>query len=126
MIMYQALVLAQDEKPVTEPGTQQPCTWQMIVPLVLIVAVFYFLMIRPQRKREQERKKMLADVKKHDHVITIGGVHGVVYSVTETEVVLKVDEKNDVRLRVARSAINAIVGREGEDAGETNMKLPTP
>ncbi|MDP6379868.1 MAG: preprotein translocase subunit YajC [Phycisphaerae bacterium] len=100
-----------------------PCTWQAMVPLALILGVFYFLIIMPQRKRERKRKEMLAEVKKHDRVMTIGGIVGVVYSVTDDEVVLKVDEKNDVRLRFARSAVNRIIGGEDDDT-RTDARLP--
>lgn len=108
------------DAPASAPGEEQGngggagCTWQTMVPLLAIVAVFYFLIIMPQRKREKKRKQLLGQVKKHDRVMTIGGIHAVVYSVSEDEVVLKVDEKNDVRMRFARSAISRILGSEGD------------
>ena len=108
------------DAPASAPGEGQGngggagCTWQTMVPLLAIVAVFYFLIIMPQRKREKKRKQLLGQVKKHDRVMTVGGIHGVVYSVSEEEVVLKVDEKNDVRMRFARSAISRILGSEGD------------
>jgi len=87
----------------------------------LIFAVFYFLLIRPQRKKEQarqrDREEMLKRLTKNDHVVTIGGLHGIVASVTDTDVVIKVDEKNDVRMRFAREAINRVVTDGDKGAG---------
>jgi preprotein translocase subunit YajC len=63
---------------------------------------------------------MLKNLNKSDHVMTIGGMHGVVASVTETEVVLKVDEKNDVRIRFGREAISKVITEE-EVAGDRKL-----
>src|SRR5438128_12097702 len=76
----------------------------MFVPLVLIFVVFYFLILRPAKRQEQERVAMLGTLKKNDKVITSGGLIGIVYSIKdkEEEVVLKVDDSSNVRLRVPR------------------------
>ncbi len=92
--------------------------------MVLVFGVLYFLLIHPQRKKEKDRQKqreeMLKNLTKSDHVETIGGLHGIVASVTDTDVVLKVDEKSDVRLRFKREAISRVVTEDGKDvAGET-------
>ena len=58
---------------------------------------------------------MLKNLTKSDHVLTIGGIHGIVASVTDTEVVLKVDEKSDARIRVIREAISKVVTEDGKD-----------
>jgi preprotein translocase subunit YajC len=81
-----------------------------------VLGVFYFLLIRPQQKKQKEvarqREEMLKNLTKNDHVVTIGGLHGVVASVTDDEVVVKVDEKNDVRLRFSRDSIGRVVTEE--------------
>jgi preprotein translocase subunit YajC len=85
-------------------------------------------MIRPQQKKERDRTKtreeMLKNLKKSDHVMTIGGMHGVVASVTETEVVLKVDEKNDIRVRFGREAISKVVTEEEQGEGKKLSEKP--
>jgi|WetSurMetagenome_2_1015567.scaffolds.fasta_scaffold20047_2 preprotein translocase subunit YajC len=93
--------------------------------LIMMVAVFgvlYFLLIHPQRKKEKDRQRkreeMLKNLTKSDHVLTIGGIHGIVASVTDTEVVLKVDEKSDTRIRVIREAISKVVTEDGKEVGE--------
>ena len=91
------------------------------LPLILIMfAVLYFIMIRPQRKQEKERKAMLSALKKNDQVLTIGGVYGTVAAVGEDQVTLKVDEGKDVRIRVSRGAIQAVLkpSKEAEAAEE--------
>ncbi|MBE3095642.1 MAG: preprotein translocase subunit YajC [Planctomycetes bacterium] len=93
-----------------------------------LFVVFYLLLIRPQQKKEKEKQKqrqeMLKHLTKNDHVATIGGMHGIVASVTDTEVVLKVDEKNDVRIRFAREAISRVVTDEGEEGDRKLSEKP--
>jgi len=96
----------------SSPGATQ----SMIPTLVtfgLVFVIFYFLIIRPQNKKQKEAKAMIAAVKKGDKVITAGGVHAVVYSVKETTVILKVDE--NVKMEFSKSAI-ATVEREKVEA----------
>jgi preprotein translocase subunit YajC len=78
-----------------------------ILPLVLMFAVFYFLLIRPQQKRQKERNNMLNALQKGDNVITIGGIHGTIVEITDDKATLKVSE--NVRLQFERTAINAVV-----------------
>lgn len=87
-----------------------------VLPMVFMLAVFYFLLIRPQRKQEKQRQGMLKDLQKNDKVVTIGGIHGVVANIRKEDdvVTLKVDESGNVRLRVSRSAISRIFSDEGE------------
>jgi preprotein translocase subunit YajC len=83
----------------------------MMVPLILMFVVMYFLMIRPQRKQQSERDRMIAALKKNDHVLTNAGIHGIVKQVRadEAEVTLCVDEKKDVCIRVTKSSIASLV-----------------
>ncbi len=73
------------------------------LPLILIFAVFYFLIMRPQAKKQKELQRMLGELKKGDDVVTSGGIIGRVTGVKDTELVLQVQE--GVRIRVLRSAI---------------------
>jgi preprotein translocase subunit YajC len=84
------------------------------LPLVAIVVLGYFLLVRPMRRQEQERKALLSTLKKNDKVITSGGLIGIVASIkdNEDEVTLKVDESSNVRLRVTKGSIVRIVSRE--------------
>ena len=82
----------------------------MFLPLILIFIVFYVFIIRPQKKKEDQRKKMIEAVQKGNRVITIGGVHGTVTQVDETSVLVQVD--NNTKLRVEKSALSSVVGKE--------------
>lgn len=84
----------------------------LIVTVVLMIGIFYFFLIRPQNKKQKEMEKMLAALKKGDKVVTIGGIHGVVSSVKEKTIVLKVDD--NAKLEFNRSAIASVVNPEAE------------
>ena len=77
--------------------------WTIIVFLVLIGAIFYFLMIRPQRKKAKEQRELMAGLQKGDKIITVGGVYGVIESLNEESAVLKVE--SGATIRVARGSI---------------------
>jgi preprotein translocase subunit YajC len=78
------------------------------LPFILIIVIMYFLMIRPQAKKQKEKQKMLGALKKGDNVVTNGGIHGKVMGFTDEDktVILKVDD--NVKLNVDRSAIGIV------------------
>lgn len=77
-----------------------------IIPFVLMFAVLYFLLIRPQQKRQKTRNSMLNQLKKGDKVTTIGGLHGTIVEITDDVVVLRVNDAT--KLTFDRSAVNAV------------------
>ncbi len=82
----------------------------MLPMLVIFFAIMYFLMIRPQQKRERERREMLSRVSKGDSVITTGGICGTVVGISEDRVVLRVDE--NVTMEFVRGAVAQVVKKE--------------
>ncbi len=80
-----------------------PSTFVSMLPLVLIFAVFYFLLIRPQQRKAKDHRNMLAQLKRNDEVMTTGGVFGKILGLTDTEVTLEVAP--NVKIRVGRSYI---------------------
>ena len=77
-----------------------------LAPFILMFAVLYFLLIRPQQKKAKVRNSMLSQLKKGDKVVTIGGLHGTIQELTDDTVVLRV---NDVtKLTFDRSSINNV------------------
>ncbi|MFO7263005.1 MAG: preprotein translocase subunit YajC [Bacillaceae bacterium G1] len=82
------------------------------LPLILMLVVFYFLIIRPQQKRQKERMAMLDALKKGDKVITIGGLHGTIVDLNEDQVVLRVNE--NTKLTFERNAVNVVVNKQEE------------
>ncbi|MFZ4618532.1 MAG: preprotein translocase subunit YajC [Rectinemataceae bacterium] len=93
-----------------------------LVPFALVFVIFYFLIIRPQNKKQKDMQKMIAGVKKGDKVITIGGVHAIVDKVKETTIVLKVDD--NTRIEYSKSAI-ATVDTKGEASADAASEKPT-
>jgi len=88
------------------------------LPFVAIIGIFYFLIIRPQSKRQKETQKMLAALKKGDKVVTAGGIYGTIQTVREHTVIVKVDE--NTKLEFSRSSITSIIspGREKEEKSD--------
>ena len=76
---------------------------QSYAPIVLMAVVFYFILYRPQKKEQKKRSEMLNSLKKGDKVVTIGGMYGVITSINDKSVTLKVAEK--VEIDFSRSAI---------------------
>ena len=74
-----------------------------LVPYGLIFAVFYFLVIKPQKTKQKEQKQMLDNLKKNDEVVTSGGVHGTIVNLKESTVVVRVDD--NVKIEIDRGAI---------------------
>lgn len=85
-----------------------------LILLVMLVFLFYFVVMRPQRKEQAKRLEMLSNVKKNDRVVTIGGIYGVVTNVHREidEVSIKVDESTNTKLRITLSSVARILGDE--------------
>ena len=81
----------------------EPPVWVKFVPILVLFGVFYMMLIRPQQKQQRVHETMLKALKKHDDVVTIGGVHGSVLNVKESTVVLRVDD--NVKVEVDRTAV---------------------
>jgi preprotein translocase subunit YajC len=100
----------------------------MLVPFGLIILVFYFLIIRPQNKKQKETQAMLAAVKKGDRVVTVGGLRGTVHVVRPDAVILKVDD--EVKIEFNKSAIASVinpqVSRNGSKAEDETAETSQP
>lgn len=83
---------------------------------VLMLAVLYFLLIRPQRQQARRHQDMLSSLKVGDEVVTAGGIYGEVTAIDEERVQLEIDA--DVKVAVSRRAIASVVPPESEDAEE--------
>jgi preprotein translocase subunit YajC len=81
----------------SQPGGPQ-AIFTSFLPLIIIFAIFYFLLIRPQQKRAKEHREMLNALRKGDKVITNGGIYGVVESVGEKTVTLKIAENTKIKI----------------------------
>jgi len=79
----------------------------LLIPLAIIFAIMYMLLIRPQKKKEHQRQDMVDRLKKDDKVVTIGGIIGVVSSLTDREIILRLED--NTKMRVTRNAISRVV-----------------
>ncbi len=90
------------------PGAQaQTNPILSFLPLILMFVVFYFLLIRPQQKRQKEHADMVKNLKKGDRVVTSGGIIGTVQTLQDDYLVLKVGDQ-DMKIEVLRSAVQEI------------------
>lgn len=87
-------------------GTQPPPMWTNLVPLGLMIVVFYFLLIRPQQKQARQQEEMRKAIKKGDKVVTTSGILGVVVSVKDRSLVIRSDE---TKFEILKSAAAQVV-----------------
>ena len=92
----------------TQGGTASP--WLQFVPFIFVLAIFYFIVLLPMKKRQQKVQQFLTALKINDKVITSGGIYGTITKVSDSSVQLQV--ANNVRIEVSRAAI---VGYQGQE-----------
>ena len=81
-----------------------------LLPMLLIIGVFYLLLIRPQQKRQRELQQTIAELKAGDRVVTTGGIIGTITTVRDTSLLIRSADKS--MLEIARSAVAGIEGEE--------------
>lgn len=86
--------------------------WSQMMLLGLLFVLMYFMLFRAPRKRQQEQKKMVSSLKKNARVLTTGGILGTILDVRDDEIVLKIDEATNTKMRVVPSAILKVLGDE--------------
>jgi preprotein translocase subunit YajC len=69
-----------------------------LVPLIFLFAIFYFLLIRPQKKQQKQHQQMIANLKKNDQVVTSGGIHGTIVAVKDKTFMVRIDEGTRVQV----------------------------
>jgi preprotein translocase subunit YajC len=117
--------LAQTAPAAPAPGATPPASpgvqiFMQLLPFLLMGVIIWVLLIRPERRKQKRHREMLSQLSKNDHVVTTGGVFGIVKAVSDEEVTLLVDEKHDVTIRVMRRFVGAKI-TDDSPAGE----LPT-
>ena len=97
-----------------------PSMYSLLLPIVAIGFLFFFLIVRPEKKKQAAVATMQSDLKKNDRVVTAGGIFGVVVNVQQgsNEITIRVDENNNTRLRILRSSISRVLTDEKSDADE--------
>ena len=91
----------------TDPAVPaQPNLLVQMIPLILIFVMFYFLLIRPQQKRQREHEKLVAGLKSGDKVVTNAGIHGLITNVKDKTVIIKIAD--NVKVEFDRSAVVSV------------------
>jgi preprotein translocase subunit YajC len=93
------------------PGQEVNPVMQFL-PLIVIGFIFYFLIYRPQKKRQKAREELVKQVEKGDKVITASGIHGTIAQVEETTVLLQVSD--NTKIRIEKTALGTVVPKNGD------------
>ena len=93
-------------------GGEAPSPIVSLMPIIFMFVIFYFLLIRPQQKKQKDHQKMISEVKKNDSVVTSGGIHGTIANIKDKTVVLKVDD--NAKMEISKSAIAGIKQKTSE------------
>lgn len=101
----------QDAAPQRSPSSP----WSLLLFVAIMGVMMYVLMFRGPRKQQQQHKLMLQSLKKNDKVRTIGGIFGTIVDVRGDEIVLKVDESTNTKIRISSSAISKNLSQEGKE-----------
>lgn len=104
-----SFILAQEGPP---PGGG---AGSFMITMVLMIVIFYVLLIRPQRKRQRELQDQISAMKTGDHVVTIGGIHGLVTNIKERTVVLKVAD--NTRIEFEKTGVATVI-KKSKDSGK--------
>jgi preprotein translocase subunit YajC len=100
------------------PGAPpQPDLLQTLLPFLFMGVIFYFLLIRPQQKRQKQHQQLMANLKTGDRVVTSSGIHGLIANVKETTFLLKVAD--NVKIEIDKSAVAGI-----EKSAEPKLAAP--
>lgn len=99
-----SLFLAQAETPAPGPGS----LFGGILPIILMFAAMYFLLIAPQRKKQKEHDKMLGALKAGDEVVTTGGIYGVITAVKEDRFIVRIGD-NNAKVEVGKGFVHGLV-----------------
>ena len=107
MIIEQILtVVAQAQRTAPSDGS---AFMKMLFPILAIVFLFYLLILRPQKRQEQERKRMISALTKGDKVVTIGGIYGTIVDIDDNADIITIEVAKNVRIDFSRSAVSQVI-----------------
>ena len=97
-------------------GQSSPPAWTSMVPLVLLMVVFYFALIRPQQKKSKEHAQLMKNIRSGDKIVTTSGILATVITVKEKSLTIR---SADTKLEIAKSAVAEITERSGSEPSES-------
>ncbi|MEO7168165.1 MAG: preprotein translocase subunit YajC [Chthoniobacterales bacterium] len=89
------------------PNAAGPNPLASFIPIILIFIIMYFVLFRPQMRRQKEQRQLVSALKTGDHVVTASGIHGMITNVKDTTVTVKVAD--NVKIEMEKSAVSAVV-----------------
>jgi len=102
-----------------QAAADQPSPLGMLVPMGLIFLIFYFLLIRPQQKRQRDLDQMLKAIERNDNVVTTGGLHGKVVGIADDVLTIEIAalKSERVRVKVSRAKVESVTkGKKDEES----------
>ena len=104
-------ILAQAQSAAPGANPQSPAGGiGFFVPFIFVFIIMYFIMIRPQARRQKEQQRLVSSLKTGDHVVTNAGIHGLISNVKETTVIVKVAD--NVKIEMEKSAVTTVLKSE--------------
>ncbi len=91
-----------------QPASTQNLT-QLFLPFIIMLAIFYFILWRPQSQQQKKRKQMLTELQKGDRIVTVGGIHGEVTGLKDDVLTVRIADKVEVKL--SKSAVGQVLGK---------------
>jgi len=101
-----AMPLMAQDAPADMPASPGMFGGNFMFIMIFMIVIIYFIMIRPEQKRQKERQKMLTALKKGDKILTIGGIHGVIQNVKDSSYVIKTGESV---IEITKSAVQSLI-----------------
>jgi len=89
-----------------------------LLPFVLLFVIFYYVMIRPQMRRQKEQARLVSSLKTGDHVVTASGIHGMISNVKDRTVIVKIAD--NVKIEMEKSAITTVAGADAAAPAKSN------
>ena len=93
-------------------GGQQGSPWGFFMPIIIIFAIMYFLIFRPQMKKQKQQKQMIESIKKGDKIVTVGGIFGTIAGIKEKEGTLIIKISDNTKVELARTSVAKVLGAE--------------
>lgn len=94
------------------PQGQEPNAFMSFLPMIAVIAIVYFLMIRPQTKKAKQQREMISSLKKGDKVVTVGGVYGTISSVKDHTFLVQIAANTDIE--IDKTSVSAVITKPGE------------
>jgi preprotein translocase subunit YajC len=112
--MFESIAYAMGQAPQSQ-GQEGPNPLASFMPIILMFVIFYFLLIKPQQKKQREHDKMVSGLKKNDEIITSGGIHGTIVNVKDNTFILRVDD--NAKIEISKSAVAVLKRKVGAQQG---------